>query len=82
MWEAITHTEFSFQKLLLKWVTLENVYRIQFPLNSEGKLQILRCLPIIYKTKLIYNQPILEEPFMLKFIYSVPFHHPWLKTWL
>ena len=34
MQEAITHTEFSFQKLLLKWATLGDVYRIYFPLNS------------------------------------------------
>ena len=34
MQEAVTHRELSFQKLLSKWATLGDVYRIYFPLNS------------------------------------------------
>ena len=56
MQEAVTHRELSFQKLLSKWATLGDVYRIYFPLNSwvRGKMQVLRCLLIIYKTKIIF----------------------------
>ena len=51
-----THRGF-FQKLLLKRATSGDVYRIYFPLNSGvwgwGGMQLLRCLLIIYKTKII-----------------------------